>query len=158
MTMPAGEDSTDHRTDARRDEWLAAQGPHALLRSVRSGGDWIVVALTLRPGTPTNTLARVALRLTASDGVEVVTPIPVFGSYHRQWTLDLTTGVRRDALAGADRWKGTLVLADADGDRMLPVLTAPRTAFSWLDLPDLAPDTRQWVLEPAAPAPNGGPA
>ena len=132
----------DADPNAGRRGWLERTGPHALLRTLRAG-DPLIASITVRPGTLTNTLSAIQVRFHGEAG-ETVVAIPVFATYHRQWTLDLTAAVPAAALAGGS-WQAQVLLTDAAGTHALPVRQAAAEAFSLASLPEL--DDTPWRLD-----------
>lgn len=148
--MTSGQGGGDPGTDSERErsEWLQRTGPHALLRSLRPG-DPAILGLTVRPGTLINDLAAIAVRFRSAAG-QVTIPLPVFATYRRQWSLDLTASVPAGALAAAPDWQVEVVLSGSAGEPTeLPVLQAPAPAWALSGFPEVAGTPWTLALEPA---------
>lgn len=135
-------------TAGDREAWLLAAGPRALLRQVRTGKGSVVLALSIRPGTLTNTVSAITLRFTAPGAADVLHDLPVFPLYARQWAIDVTAGLASAAFAAAGRWQCEVVLQDASGTTAVPVRAAEREAFSLGGLPDLDALVSDWAFVP----------
>lgn len=108
----------------------------------------MVLALSIRPGTLTNTISGITLRFSAPGAADVLQELPVFPLYARQWSIVVTAGVPTAALAAAPRWQGEVLLQDASGTTVVPIRAAERAAFSLGTLPDLGSLTSDWTLVP----------
>lgn len=108
----------------------------------------MVLALSIRPGTLTNTVSAITLRFSAPGAAAVLHVLPVFPLYARQWSIDVTAGLPAATLAAAERWQGEVILQDAAGTTVIPIRAAERAAFSLGSLPDLDSLTSDWALVP----------
>lgn len=73
--------------------WLEREGPHALMREVRSAEGLHVLSIALRVGTPTNDVSGIQVICRDQAGAESVAELPVFAMYQRQWSIDLSASV-----------------------------------------------------------------
>lgn len=92
--------------------WLEREGPHALMRAVRSAAGLHVLSIALRTGTPTNNVLAIDVICRDETGNEHVAELPVFAMYHRQWSIDLCASFD----VGSDAEIESVVVRVTDGD------------------------------------------
>lgn len=131
-----------------RSRWLRGVGPHAVLRNLRSGPQSCVVSIALRPGSMSNNVRSIEARFTHTSGGKPVSAlIPVFDTYQRQWSLDLTIAIGRESFSRAGSWMLDLILGQGDGNESaLPVMTSPREVLDLGHFPRLDNPFSRFVL------------
>lgn len=120
-----------------RQLWLDREGPHAVMRSVRSSNGIYVFSVAVRPGSLTNEVADIEVIVQDERGVAHGVSVPVFAMYQRQWTIDLCAML---ALRSDARATGVSVrLTGRSGDSLtLPVRSVAPTALSLRAYPHLS--------------------
>lgn len=120
-----------------RSIWLHREGPHALMRSLRSSVGRHVMSIAVRPGSLTNEVEGIDLVVTAQSGRVHSLPVPVFAMYRRQWSIDVCGSIdmpARDSIASID------VRISGPGGRaeILPVVELEQQFLSLRGYPPIA--------------------
>lgn len=125
-----------------RSLWLRREGPHALMRSIRSSGGRHVMSIAVRPGSLTNDIESIELIVTDDEGRGHNVSVPVFAMYRRQWSIDVCGSVEMphgDLIASID-----VRITDHDGRTdVLPVGDVEHRSLSLRGYPSVA-DAPRW--------------
>lgn len=122
--------------------WLEREGPHALMRAVRSTEGLHVLSIALRVGTPVNEVT--AIRVICQDraGTQSIADLPVFEMYQRQWSIDLTASVAMGTEVEID--SVTVHVTHADGSSSeIPVAPGSQELTTLMGYPSLS-DSSPW--------------
>lgn len=122
--------------------WLEREGPHALMRAVRSAEGLHVLSIALRVGTPTNEVSAIEVVCQDDAGRESTADLPVFAMYHRQWSIDLTASVAMGSEVEIDSVIVRVTHADGSSSQ-IPVMRGTQDQSTLVGYPSLA-DSVPW--------------
>lgn len=117
--------------------WLQREGPHALMRAVRSAEGLHVLSIALRVGTPTNDVSAIDVICRDQKGTKSIAELPVFAMYQRQWSIDLSASV--DMGTEVEIESVVVEVAHADGSSsQIPVIRGSEDLSALLGYPSLS--------------------
>ncbi len=121
--------------------WLEREGPHALMRAVRSAEGLHVLSIALRVGTPTNDVSAIQVICHDTTGAQSAAELPVFAMYQRQWSIDLSASVAMGSEVEIDAV--TVHVTRADGtSSLIPVARGSQELTTLTGYPSLAGSSR----------------
>lgn len=122
--------------------WLEREGPHALMRAVRSAEGLHVFSIALRVGTPSNEVTAIRVICQDNAGAQSIVNLPVFEMYKRQWSIDLTASVAMGTEIEID--SVTVHVTHADGaSSEIPVARGSQELTTLTGYPSLS-DSSPW--------------
>jgi pyruvyltransferase len=128
--------------------WLEREGPHALMRAVRSAEGLHVLSIALRVGTPTNDVSNIEVICRDKTGNQSIAELPVFAMYHRQWSIDLSASVDMGTEVEIDAVIVHVTHADGSSSR-IPVTQGVQESSTLMGYPSLthSPQWREGTIE-----------